>query len=270
MSKYISAFVAASLLLSLGSCFDPPIYPLAPQVSFDGIRFVQIEGQDSLVLSFDFRDGDGDIGLSDDDNTPPFHRVNLILDSTATFVFNEQVGGFVVEDVSTGFVEFGDEGNKNPYYLVSNFGTLVGVYSEDPIVLPDFGCRDYIPVTDVEGDTTGADKQDTLLIEPNEFLNNINITFLRQRNGQLEDITGAFAPDACSDPFDSRIPIFDTDNLGRPLDGTINYPMLSSGFISNFLNDSIIIEFYIYDRALNRSNIERTQPFTLPGLLGIN
>jgi hypothetical protein len=270
MSKFIPALFIATLILSLESCFDPPVYPEVPEISFKGIRFVETEGQDSLIISFDFQDGDGDIGLDNEDVYPPFHSYNVVVDSNARFVLNESLGEQIIVDSSIRFVEYGDVGNSSPYYLISTFGTLVDVYSEDDFLLPSYSCKDYIFVSDLDGDTIGTDKSDTILIEPNIFINNIVVKFLRKRNGMLEDVTEAFSPDGCTPPFNSRIPIFDEDNLGRPLKGTIHYPMISSGFISQFLNDSILVEFYIYDRALNQSNIVTSPAFTLPGLLGIN
>lgn len=270
MRKISIAIVVSLLVLSLESCFDPPVYPEVPEINYKGVRFVQTDGQDSLILSFDFQDGDGDIGLGNGDFYPPYHTYNVIVDSTARFVYNESIDEQIIEEASIRFVEFGDSGDKFPYYLISNYGTLVKVYSESEIDLPPYSCKDYTFVTDLEGDTLGADKADTILIEPNEFINNIAIKFFRKRNGQLQDITSSFSPDGCTPPFNTRIPIFDEDNLGRPLRGTIHYPMISSGFISQFLNDSIQIEFYIYDRALNKSNVVLAPAFTLPGLLGIN
>lgn len=270
MRKISVAILFVSLILSLQSCFDPPVYPDVPEISFKNIRFVETEGQDSLILSFDFQDGDGDIGLRQTDVEPPFHSFNFVVDSTARFTTNPNIGLDLIDPETVSFVEFGTEGDRSPYYLVSNFGTLEGIYSEDDLILPPYSCADYTFVSDLDNDTTGTDKADTILIQANPFLNNISVKFLRKRNGNLEDITESFAPDACSPPFNSRIPIFDEDNLGRPLRGSIDYPMISSGFISQFLNDSILIEFYIYDRALNKSNVVVSPGFTLPGLLGIN
>src|SRR6478736_220578 len=55
------------------SCFNPPEYPIVPEIEFKSIKFVDTPepaGQlvaDTLVLSVDFKDGDGDIGFSDED-----------------------------------------------------------------------------------------------------------------------------------------------------------------------------------------------------------
>jgi hypothetical protein len=270
MSKFIKVVFVSLLVLSLESCFDPPVYPDIPEISYKGIRFVQEEGQDSLILSFDFQDGDGDVGLSDYDVVPPYHPFNYIVDAEAKFYYDPNTGLEKIDPATANLVEYGLEATNGPYYLVSLYDTYAGVYSETDFQLPPYSCRDYYFVSDLDGDTLGSDKTDTILIQTNEFANNIIVKFLRKRNGQLEDITESLqAADQCTPPFNSRIPVFNDDNIGRPLRGTIHYPMLSSGFISQFLNDSILIEFYIYDQALNKSNVVTTPAFTLPDLLGI-
>jgi hypothetical protein len=270
MNKFIIVVILSASILSLSSCFDPPVYPEVPEISYKGIRFVEVDGQDSLILSFDFQDGDGDIGLTDSDVVPPYHPFNYIVDSSAQFQYDPQTGLDFIIPSTARVVEYGMEGTESPYYLVSIYDTYAGVYSETDFDLPSYSCRDYYFVSDLDGDTLGSDKTDTILIQTNEYANNIIVKFLRKRNGQLEDITESLqAADQCTPPFNSRIPVFNDDNIGRPLRGTIHYPMLSSGFISQFLNDSILIEFYIYDQALNQSNVVTTPAFTLPDLLGI-
>lgn len=54
----------------LPSCFDNPNYPDEPVLTYKD--FV-IEG-DSADLSFEFTDGNGDIGLSDDQVAPPYDQ----------------------------------------------------------------------------------------------------------------------------------------------------------------------------------------------------
>ncbi|MDH5610600.1 MAG: hypothetical protein OEY56_14065 [Cyclobacteriaceae bacterium] len=271
-SKYIEAILSIASLLLLGGCFELPEFPVTPEISFHSVRFVETDafGPDTLVLSFNFTDGDGDIGLDADEIYPPYHRFNYIVDSTVEFVYNRDYDLYFVKDTTGNFVQYNREGTAAPYYSISEYGSLVGTYSEGPIDLPAYNCKNYIEVPDVDGNDIGADTQDTILIEPNIFQNNIVLAFYRKRNGQMEDITYLFSADPCQDSFNSRIPIFDENNIGRPLKGVIHYAIQSYGFKSVFLNDSIFIDFYIYDRALHQSNVVRSKGFTLPGLLGIN
>jgi hypothetical protein len=63
------------------SCKKKEIYPETPQVEFKSAFFIQDQlGIDSImVLSFTFKDGDGDLGLNQSDTIAPF---NAVTDST--------------------------------------------------------------------------------------------------------------------------------------------------------------------------------------------
>jgi len=65
------------LLISMGSCFDPPEFSNKPSIVFNDIKYYQglNFGADSIVLSIDFKDGDGDLGLASSD--PPYHRISF-------------------------------------------------------------------------------------------------------------------------------------------------------------------------------------------------
>ena len=74
---------AAVLCLSgavLHSCISAPSYPIEPAIDFKDLRVVHVPAgggllaRDTLKFALNFRDGDGDLGLSDDDiKTPPFN-----------------------------------------------------------------------------------------------------------------------------------------------------------------------------------------------------
>jgi hypothetical protein len=50
-------------LFSLVSCSDEETFPVTPVISFKSLeKFQSLSGLDSLVLTFSFTDGDGDIG----------------------------------------------------------------------------------------------------------------------------------------------------------------------------------------------------------------
>lgn len=277
--KYKSRVWMLMLPMAVGllGCFEEPTYSETPSISFEGLRFVDTEvGGDSLVLSFGFTDGDGDIGLDESETFYPFHSTNYILDSRS--VFQEDDGFvFVLED-GIKYLEFGDTAIVPPVYEVAIFspqlrrrvradelyhGVIFNTLEEDEYVMPPFECDTYLLVPD---SVQGALSSDTIHIKPNDFKSNIVLDFYRKRGGQYELITDLFSRTPCTEPFDARIPIFEVDNIGRPLVGTINYALISSGFEINFLNDSIMIEFYVYDRRLNKSNVTRSNDFLLRDL----
>jgi hypothetical protein len=55
-------------LFSLVSCSDDETFPATPVISFKSLeKFQSLSGLDSLVLTFSFTDGDGDIGSAASD-----------------------------------------------------------------------------------------------------------------------------------------------------------------------------------------------------------
>ena len=70
--RTFSTAAAALAGLGLSSCLNAPEYPVEPSIDFNSLTMVRNKpaGQteiDTLKFALDFRDGDGDLGLSDDD-----------------------------------------------------------------------------------------------------------------------------------------------------------------------------------------------------------
>ncbi len=61
----------------LGGCHNPPEFPNEPTISYKNVEqyhFTEAgRPQDSLRIIIGFEDGDGDLGLTSDDNQPPFN-----------------------------------------------------------------------------------------------------------------------------------------------------------------------------------------------------
>jgi len=72
----------------LGSCVTPPEnFPSVPEISFSGVEFVPIQGAgDSLIVSVDFRDGEGDLGLNPREINPPFHAFDFNKDEAGNLI----------------------------------------------------------------------------------------------------------------------------------------------------------------------------------------
>jgi hypothetical protein len=240
---YLLIFV---VFLGLSGCFDPPEFPNTPRIEFSRIEFVETDFSDSLTLTFYFEDGDGDIGLRSSETTPPFHSKEYILDSDFRFV------------------TFRGDDFKTPFYAVNLFDGEPQLYSQEDD-RPPYNCLNYqfdsLAVS--YGDST-AIIEDTLYVVANEFNKNLYIEIYRKIRGEYININDEFPDDAsCTETFSARFPIFDEQNLGEPLSGEISYSMISAGFGPIFRNDSIMVEFYIYDRALNKSNVVRSPDFVL-------
>ena len=239
-NKFISQLV---LVLAFGvfliGCFEPPEFAVEPSISFAKLEFKPVaNASDSLVLTFNFQDGDGDIGLSPNQTGFPYHPFNLVIDSEDSPVF------------------FNDDRVIAPLFLVDPLDRRTFFSEEDN--RPPYSCDQYV----IQEFFSSGDA-DTVYIQQNEFNRNIYIDFYRKENGEYVSIDDQLSLGSCAEAFDARIPIFDRDNLGRSLSGTISYALLSQGFPLVFLNDTIKMDFYIYDQALNRSNVTSTGDFTL-------
>lgn len=233
--KVLFLFSLAAFLILMSGCFDPPEFSDVPEIKYKSIRFVEVEGAlDTLKLSFEFQDGNGDIGLDPADVLPPYHSLNEIRDSDDSLVF------------------FGNpQGVRPPLFEVNPFDRAERQLFSETFNPPPYNIRDWF-IREAFGDT--------VMVTENEFGKNIRIDLLRKVGGQYTLIN-----DEIFEDFDSRIPIFDRENLiqQRALSGTINYAMQSQAFPIIFRNDTIKLRFFIYDRAQNKSNVEETPDFVL-------
>lgn len=84
---FISSFVFVLLILS--ACFKKQNYPIEPIISEPSFVIIG----DSAVLSFQFTDGDGDIGLEDSENKPPY-------DSSSYYYYNLYLDYYEKDDVN--------------------------------------------------------------------------------------------------------------------------------------------------------------------------
>jgi hypothetical protein len=73
--KNCTFFLFSLLMLLLFSCRDRESLPVVPEISFKSYsKVTNAVGKDSLIrISFNYLDGDGDLGLSARDTFPPFH-----------------------------------------------------------------------------------------------------------------------------------------------------------------------------------------------------
>lgn len=234
--KVLFLFSLSALLIVMTGCFDPPEFSEVPQIKFKSLRFVEVDNAlDTLELSFEFQDGDGDIGLDPSQIGPPFHSLNIIWDSEDSLVV------------------FGrPEGVVPPLFAVNPFDLNDIQPFSETFNPPPYNTRDWF--------IRDEPFLDTIMVVENEFSKNIRIDLLRKVGGQYTLIN-----DELFEDFDSRIPIFDRENFfeRRALSGTINYAMQSQAFPIIFRNDTIKLRFFIYDQRQNKSNVEETPDFVL-------
>lgn len=220
------------------SCFDPPEYPVVPEIEFENIVFKDIPDPsepDSLLLFIKFRDGDGNLGLEP-------NETGCYLSGNDTICFNEK---FFYRSVIDGRPLNYAEKRTNP-----DFADL-------PDYVKPFDCINWEIVYDNAGLPT-----DTVYFELNPNHYNIFIDFLvKQADGSFEEFD--WREEFCT-TYDGRFPILAKDknlSVAGPIEGTLRYAMLSTGFKFQFSIKTLKLRVQIQDRLLNKSNIIETPEF---------
>src|SRR5687767_6322010 len=100
--KLIKGLGLLSFLTILSvSCFDPPEFPVEPQIEFEKIEFINSIDPtdfDSLNLYINFKDGDGDLGFGatpEDISGPKFHSAIFYQENNGTLEPLATQAGFV-------------------------------------------------------------------------------------------------------------------------------------------------------------------------------
>lgn len=256
-------------MLLVSSCFNPPEFPLTPEIGFEEVRFVNVPdpspfevSTDSLILVLNFRDGDGDLGVRVSESVPPYNdRWYYTTEQLADCDDNDEDGvkrcfELRLEEISK-YVSY-----KLKRQPVNGSDTLKAFAKP-------FNCTNWEVVRDKAGKVI-----DTVYFQLNPYYNNIFVEF------QMKE-----ASSACSDPpcfttfdwgqflnypscelqgFNGRFPYLNTNDIGEtPLAGTIKYSMPSPFFLAMFGARTLRLRVYIVDRNLNKSNEIITPEFTL-------
>ena len=201
--------------------------------------------QDSINLTISFTDGDGDLGLSNNDVNFPYNPYNAIIDQE----FN--------------WVTLGSSTVTPPLYVYEPNGTYYSFSNNDN--RPSYNCEDYIIDT-----VSSTSKLDTFFIQKNDFNKNIFIEFLKKENNDFIVIDWKRIFDeeyGCGIDFNSRFPPLNISNSSQLLSGKLRYGMVSYGFEMILKNDIFKLRVHIIDRELNKSNIIETPEVTLEEIL---
>jgi hypothetical protein len=96
----------------LSSCLNPPNYPIVPEIDFKDVQVVRVPASngnlatDTLKFAINFRDGDGDLGLSDQDITVAPWNADTGGPYGRGYKFNYFIRPFVFDISSRQFVPF--------------------------------------------------------------------------------------------------------------------------------------------------------------------
>lgn len=242
--KIVRYLLYILITLFFSSCSEDSNVSNIPAITFESLEFRKSNSgfdQDSLTLSINFIDGNGDLGLSNDENDYPYHPYNAIIDQE----FN--------------WITIGSNNIEPPLYVYEPNGSYYLFSNEDN--RPNFNCENYIIDT-----VNSTNKLDTFYIQKNENNKNIFIEFYKKDNNEFTIIDWKRIFDqeyGCGIDFDSRFPPLNVANSSQVLSGKLRYSMVSYGFEMILKNDIFKLKIHIKDRELNTSNIIETPEFTL-------
>jgi hypothetical protein len=255
--------------LLVSSCFDPPQFPIIPDIGYKDIRFIDMPdpspfevATDSLVLELSFRDGDGDLGIRSSESNPPFNdRWYYLLQPIPNCDDNPNDG------VNRCYELRLEEINKYVSYKLKR-KPVNGSDTLKPFVKP-YNCTNWEVVRDKAGKVL-----DTVYFQANPHYNNIFVEFQMKESSSSCSSPPCFSvfdwsqylnyPSCEVQGFNGRFPYLNTQDLGEtPLAGVIKYSMPSPFFKTIFGARTLRIRVYIEDRLQNRSNEVITPEFTL-------
>ena len=302
MKQVRSALLFVISAVVFGACFDPPEFGNSPAIEYKGVSFGKNEaGDEVLIVSVNFKDGDGDMGLSatDPDHAiKPYHDINFFANDNGQLL---PMASNLVKNFTGYTLGKSKKTPKNTFYEIigpeKTTGEIITLQSRDqgfpslpPYTdpykcavykesylnkngLPDtvFIYKDYAYLI-----KNKASKVDSLIKDgsPSTYWFAVVDNFYIQPNvGQynmyvkffIKQNDGSFVEYDFAEEFcethNGRFPRL-TDNE-RALEGEINYSMVSGGFSAIFGNKTLKLVITIYDRALNTSNKLETPEFRL-------
>jgi hypothetical protein len=257
--------------LMVSSCFDPPEFPITPEIAYENIRFVDMPdpATDSLVLEISFRDGDGDLGLD------PNETVFTLDDRD--YYFNDR-WYYTIEPMPECDDDPADGVNRCHELKKDQLANYISyALKRNPVNGSDtlkpfenpYNCTNW----EVVRDETGL-VQDTVYFQQNPYYNNIYVAFeLKEPNSFCQN-PPCYSPFNWSQyldypncevqGFNSRFPYLNTESLGpTPLAGVIKYSMPSPFFKVIFGARTLRLRVSIVDRQLHKSNEIVTPEFSL-------
>lgn len=233
----VSKFIGLILLLC-SACYKAPEFPVEPSISFNEVQFYETPSEDSLVLTINFQDGDGNLGLGRSEIDRPYNPFSFVMQ-----------GGQPLQISS--------HDTMPPYtrpYSCINY--KLGKWDNNAFIAHN---------TELYKELFINQPPDTFYTAPNIYNKNFLVDFYVKRNGSFEKFDWVMAPaTGCGESVNGRFtPLFNAESTNKPMSGTLTYAIITNGFIPYFRNDTLKLRAQIIDRDLNQSNIIESPEFTL-------
>jgi len=275
-------FIVLILVAGCNHGSEEPLASPTPHIDSIDLSFIDNPDNsqaDTLKLILNFTDGDFDLGLdwlNPGDIDSPYHAMDyFIITSKGLAQFRQSIvtgdarNHVLLETDHTGKLAsinaLKNHGFETPFYNCLD-------YSQGSVLVPGAFVDETYNIVDVyEGNI--FEVEDTLLVKYNDNHYNINVEFLVETNGLFE--TFDWQELYCAS-FDGRFPLVSNTKTNgvtksgpfthirkSKSKGELTYSMTSLGFKILFGRKTIKLKIQIIDRALNRSNVFETFPFTL-------
>jgi hypothetical protein len=267
-------------IVAFSACFEAPVFSDTPRIIFKDIKFKEVgeaSDYDTLVLYLDFKDGNGDLGLS------PLNEDDFEIPFNSEFYFLADGLGDTIPIVSTvreNYTILNEEGLPgkivtNKTRLLPNYGYLP-TYDPTSCINYSFLTEVLVPLTSVDdsydiqdtvavGGKNYAKIQEAVLYRPNPNHYNIEIKFWVFDGATNDFIEYNWFEEYCI-TYDGRFTTSLSPNptyIDRPIEGTLRYAMANPSFLAIFGVNQLKISARIRDRELNVSNTVYTQVFDL-------
>jgi hypothetical protein len=291
--KAIKGFILFCFLGSaISGCFDPPEFSNTPEISFRKIQFKEtpsVGDYDTLVLSLNFKDGNGDLGLDPQDPTDsrfPFNDAFYFLATgpdlsdtvrvTTTIVTTQDNDVFILleslDENVTGKLVTAQMRNVPGFENLPEYNpTSCENYTLTEVLVPEAfeAVDETYTILDTlydQGNNRYFLVKEPLFYKKNPNHYNIDVEFwVLDTSSNCENRDGQYCPydwfgNFCIE-YNGRFPVLGYGT--RPLEGTIRYAMSSPSFMAIFSVKTIKLRVRIRDRSLNTSNVIDTPPFRL-------
>lgn len=261
-------------MVAVSACFEAPEMSIIPKIEFKSLQFKEVgtvADFDTLILTFNFKDGNGDIGLGqgEQDSYYPFHNADFFIGDE--FGDTTRISPFNLDE----YTVIAGEPPSIPYKLITaNTPSQNPAYSYLPSYNPS-DCAPYslrgllvqaslnlVDATYTIVDTIQLRQlsnnqlvtfylvNEPFLYKNNPYHYNLEVKFWIFKNGAFEEFD--WFKEYCI-TFDGRFPVLSQN--GKAVEGTFRYAMPNSSFIEIFGSNPIRITARIRDRALHSSNL---------------
>ncbi len=238
--------LALVVLVFFNSCFDAPHFPVTPEIEYNGIIFrkglpttLVPTPSDTLILTVNFKDGDGDLGVGVGDST------NI-----------KYVNRIYYQFFDKSFVTYKTKRTDPRYDTLPDF------------VRP-YTCTNW-EIT-YNYDSAEPKPLDTLYFQLNPNYYNIFIDiYVQQADGNTFkkfDWLNEFPGSCLVGGLNGRFPVLSKDlSVATVQEGKIRYSMPSAVWLILFSIKPLYLNVYIQDRALHKSKPVSTPVFTLQSI----